>query len=178
MSDCLWHMDCSMPGFPVHHQLPELAQAHVHRVRDAIQPSHPLSSPSPPMFNLSQHQGLFQRVNSLHQMAKVLEVQFQHQSFQWIFRTDFLGLPKETSLGFPVAHLVKNLPAFQETCVWSLCWEDPLEKRKATQSSILPQRIPWKEEPGRLQSMGSQRAGHDWVMTNMDMQAYGYVASA
>ena len=53
-------MDCSMPGFPVHHQLLELAQTHVHRVSDAIQPSHPLSSPSPPAFNLSQHQGVFQ----------------------------------------------------------------------------------------------------------------------
>ena len=53
-------MDCSMPGFPVHHQLPELTQTYVHRISDAIQPSHPLSSPSPPAFNLSQHQGLFQ----------------------------------------------------------------------------------------------------------------------
>ena len=53
-------VDCSLPGFPVHHQLPELAHTHVHRVSDAIQPSHPLSSPSPPAFNLSQHQGLFQ----------------------------------------------------------------------------------------------------------------------
>ena len=52
-------MDCSTPGFPVHHQLPEPTQTHVHRVGDAIQPSHPLSSPSPPTFNLSQHQGLF-----------------------------------------------------------------------------------------------------------------------
>ena len=53
------HMDCSTPGFPAHHQLPELAQTHVHQVGDAIQPSHPLSSPSPSAFNLSQHQGLF-----------------------------------------------------------------------------------------------------------------------
>ena len=83
-------MDCSTPGFPVHHQLPEFAQTHVHRVSDAIQPSHPLSSPSPPTFNLSQHQGLFQWVSSSHQMAKVLEFQLQHQSFQWIFKTDFL----------------------------------------------------------------------------------------
>ena len=59
-------MDCSTPGFPVHHQLPELAQTHVHRVSDAIQSSHPLSSPSPHAFNLSQHQGLFQQVSSLH----------------------------------------------------------------------------------------------------------------
>ena len=82
--------DCSTPGFSVHHQLPEPTQTHVHRVRDAIQSSHPLSSPSPPTFNLSQHQGLFQWVNSSHQVAKGLELQFQHQSFQWIFRTDFL----------------------------------------------------------------------------------------
>ena len=64
-------MDCSMPGLPVHHQLPELAQTHVHRVSDAIQPSYPLSSPSPPAFNLFQHQGLFKWVSSSHQVAKV-----------------------------------------------------------------------------------------------------------
>ena len=77
------------PGFPVHHQLPEFTQTHVHWVGDSIQPSHPLSSPSP-TFNLSQHQGLFKWVSSLHQVAKLLEFQLQHQSFQWIFRTDFL----------------------------------------------------------------------------------------
>ena len=83
-------MDCSMPGLPVHHQLPEFIQTHVHWVSDAIQPSHPPSSPSPCTFNLSQHQGLFQWVSSSHQVAKVLEFQLQHQSFQWIFRTDLL----------------------------------------------------------------------------------------
>ena len=82
-------MDCSMPDFPVHHQLPELAETHVHRVSGAIQPAHPLSSLSPPAFNLSQHQGLFQWVSSSHQVAKVLEFQLQQQSFQWISRTDF-----------------------------------------------------------------------------------------
>ena len=71
-----------MLGFPVHHQLRELAQTHIHPVGDAIQPSHPLSSPSPPAFNLSQHQGLFQVISSLHQVAKVLELQLQYQSFQ------------------------------------------------------------------------------------------------
>ena len=81
---------CSTLGFTIHHQLLELAQTHVHRVSDAIQPSHPLSSPSPPAFNLSQHQGLFKWVSSSHQVAKGLEFQLQHQSFQWIFRTDFL----------------------------------------------------------------------------------------
>ena len=83
-------MDCSTPGFPVHQQLLKLAQTHVHWVGDAIQPSHPLSSPSPPAFNLSQHQGLFQWVDSLHEAAKVLEFQLQHQSFQWTPRTDLL----------------------------------------------------------------------------------------
>ena len=65
-------MDCSTPGFPVHHQLLEFIQTHVHWVGDAIQPSHPLSSPSPPTFNLSQHQGLFKWVSSLHQVTKIL----------------------------------------------------------------------------------------------------------
>ena len=82
-------MDCSMSSFPVHHQLPELTQIHVHWVGDAIQPSHPLSSPSPPTFNLSQHQSLFNWVSSSHQVAKLLVFQLQHQSFQWKFRTDF-----------------------------------------------------------------------------------------
>ena len=82
--------DWSMPGFHAHHQLPELSQTHVHRVGDAIQPSHPLSSPSPPALNLSQHKGLFRWVCSSHQVAKILEFQLQHESLQWIFRTDFL----------------------------------------------------------------------------------------
>ena len=75
-------MNCSTPGFPVHHQLLELAQTHVHRVGDAIHPSHPLLPISPPALNLSQHQSLFQGVRSLHQVAKVLQLQLQHQSFQ------------------------------------------------------------------------------------------------
>ena len=81
-------MNCSTPGFPVHYQLPELTETHVHWVSDAIQSFHPLLSPSPPAISLSQHQGLFQWVSSSHQMAKVLKL--QHQSFQWIFRTVFL----------------------------------------------------------------------------------------
>ena len=81
-------MNHSTPGLPVHRQLPESTQTHVHWVGDAIQPSHPLSSPSPPALNLSQH--LFKWVSSLHQVAKVLEFQLQHQSFQWTPRTDLL----------------------------------------------------------------------------------------
>ena len=83
-------MDCSMPGLPIHHQLLEFTQTHVHWVGDAIQASHPLLSPSLPTFNLPHNQGLFQWVSSSHQVARVLEFQLQHQSFQWIFRTDFL----------------------------------------------------------------------------------------
>ena len=83
-------MDCSTPGLPVYQQLPEFTQTHVHWIGDAIQPSHPLSSPSPPAFNLSQHLGFFQWVSSSHQVAKALEFQLQHQSFQWLIRTDFL----------------------------------------------------------------------------------------
>ena len=83
-------MNCSTPGLPVHHLLLEFTQTHAHRVSDAIQPSHPLSFPSPPALNPSQHQGLFQWVNSSHEVAKVLEFQLQHQSLQWTPRTDLL----------------------------------------------------------------------------------------
>ena len=81
-------MGCSMPGLLVHHQLPGFTQTKIHRVSDAIQPSHLLSSPSPPAFNLSQHQGLFQWLSSSYQVAKVLGFQLQFQSFQWTPRTD------------------------------------------------------------------------------------------
>ena len=80
----------STPGLLVHHQLPEFTQTHVHRVSDAIQPSHPLSSPSPLAPNPSQPQSLFQWVNSSHEVATVLEFQLHHQSFKWVFRVDFL----------------------------------------------------------------------------------------
>ena len=90
-------MDCSTPGLPVHHQLLEFTHAHVCWVGDTIQPSHALLSPSPPAFNLSQHQGLFKSVSSSHQVVYVLEFQLQYQSFQWIaglisFRMDWLDL--------------------------------------------------------------------------------------
>ena len=85
-------MDCSTPGLPIHHQLQEFTQIHVHWVCDAIQPSHPLSSPSPPAHNLSQHQGLFKWVSSPHQVAKVLEFQLQHQSYQPVNTQDWSSL--------------------------------------------------------------------------------------
>ena len=83
-------INCSTPGLPVHHQLPEFTQTHVHWVSDAIQPSHPLSSPSPPSPNPSQHQSLFQWVNSSHVVAKVIEFQLEHHSFQRTPRTNLL----------------------------------------------------------------------------------------
>ena len=83
-------MNHSTPGLPIHHQLPESTQTQVHWVGDDIQLSLPLSSPSPPALNLSQHQGLLQWVSSSHQVAKVLESQLQHQFFQWTLRTDLL----------------------------------------------------------------------------------------
>ena len=88
-------MEYSTPDFPVHHHLPELVQTHIHQVGDAIQPSHPLASPSLPAFNLSQHQGFFQRVNSSHQVAEVLELQltispYKEYSGLISFRMDWL----------------------------------------------------------------------------------------
>ena len=83
-------MDCSTPGFPALHRLPESAQTCILWVSDRLQPSCPLTSPSPPALNLPHHEGLFQWVDSFHQVAKILELQLQHQSFQWIFRVDYL----------------------------------------------------------------------------------------
>ena len=90
MSDSLQPHGLQHATLPYHHQLLELTQTHIHWVDDAIQTSHPLLSPSPPAFNLSQQQSLFKWVSSSYQEAKVLEFQLQHQSIQWIFRTDFL----------------------------------------------------------------------------------------
>ena len=98
VSDSLRPHEPQHARLPVHHQLPEFTQTHVHWVGDAIQPSHPLLSPSSPAFNLSQHQGLFQWISSLHQVAKTLEFQLQHQSFQWTPRTD---LPQNGLVGSP-----------------------------------------------------------------------------
>ena len=83
-------LDCSTPDSPALHYLPEFAQIHVHWVDDVAWPSHSLPFPSPYAIDLSQHQDLFQRVDSSHQMAKVLELELQHQSFQWLVRVDFL----------------------------------------------------------------------------------------
>ena len=105
-------MNRSTPGLPVHNQLPDSTQTHVHQVNDANQLSHPLSSPSPPALNLSQHQGLFQWVSSSHQLAKVLEFQLQHQSFQWTPRTDFYWHLIFQQLSLPLLPLLSMLPSY------------------------------------------------------------------
>ena len=101
----------STPGLPVHHQLLEFTQTHIHQVGDAIQPSHPLSSPSPPAPNPSQHQSLFQWVNSSHEVTKVLEFQLQHHSLQRNLRADLQnGLvgppcsPRDSQESSPISH--------------------------------------------------------------------------
>ena len=111
-------MDCNIAGFPVHHQLSELAQTHVHWVGDVIQPSHPMSSPSPPAFNLSQHQGLFKWVSSSHQVANVLDLQLQYQPFQWIFRTNFLRMDCYELLA--VQRTLKSLLQHHSSKAWIL----------------------------------------------------------
>ena len=114
-------MDCSTLGSSFLHHLPEFAQTHVHWVSDTIQPSHPLLPASPPAFNFSQHQGLFQSVGSSHEVAKVLELQLQHQSFQWIFR----------------------LYSLQDWLIWSPCCprdsqeSSPTPQFKSINSSVL-----------------------------------------
>ena len=99
-------MNCSMPNFPVLHYPLEFAQTHAHWIDDAIQPSHPLSPPSLPALSLSQHQDLFQWVGSMHQVAKVLELQLQHQTFQWILKVDSLLLKLNSCLSTLQRHLL------------------------------------------------------------------------
>ena len=181
-------MDCSMPGLPVHHQLPELAQTHVHRVGDAIQPPHPPSSPSPPAFSLSQHQGLFKWVSSSHQVAKVLEFQLWHQSFQWIFRTEMPKCENSAPDEFKWFQTIRNLLpkrtcSIESFCVWGQLykWVENLPVMQETQVWFLGQgRSPREGNGNSLQytcleslmdrgawgmAVGLQRVGQDW-MTN------------
>ena len=155
-------MNRSTPGLPVYHQLLEFTQTHVHRVSDAIQPSHPLSSPSPPAPSPSQHQSLFQWVNSSQSWNSLnLKSNTERELFEvtiHFFLYTFFNMYIYTSWAPLVAQLVKNLPAMRETWVWFLGWEDTLEKQKSTHSSILAWRIPWT-----VSSIRSQSVGHDWA---------------
>ena len=145
-------MDFCMPGFPVHHQLLGLTQTHVHWVGDAIQPFHPLLSPFPPAFNLSQHQGIFKWVSSSYPVGKALELSSYMFSIKLILLTMYFILISYIGASL-VVQMVKNLPATQETWVRSLGQEDHLEKGIATCSSILALDIPMTEEPSKLQSV-------------------------
>ena len=142
-------MNHSMPDLPVHHQLPEFTQTHVHRVGDAIQPSHPLSSPSAPAPNPSSIR-VFSNESTLRMAQRSLMAQ----------------------------PAIKNPPAMWETWVWSLGWEDPLEKQMATHSSILAWRIPWTEEPGRLQPMRSQSWRLLWFSFSLFVVSEGFPGGA
>ena len=145
-------MDFCIPGFPVHHQLLGLTQTHVHWVGDAIQPFHPLLSPFPPAFNLSQHQGIFKWVSSSYQVGKALELSSYMFSIKLILLAMYFILTSYIGASL-VVQMVKNLPAMQETWVRSLGQEDHLEKGIATCSRILALDIPMTEEPSKLQSV-------------------------
>ena len=186
-------LDCSTPSFPVYHQLPELVQTHVHQVGDVIQPSHLLQPPSPIAFPVSGSflkswlfaSGGQSAVASASASVLPMNIQgwfplgwtclisLQSKELSRVFsnttiwKYQFFGTQPSlwsNSLGTSlVAQTVKCLPTVWETWVQSLGREDPLEKEMATHFSTLAWKIPWMEEPGRLQSMGLQRVRHDWV---------------
>ena len=149
----LWdRMDCSTPGFPIHHQLPEFTQIHVHWVSDAIQPSHSLSSPSLPAFNLSQHQGLFRWVSSSYREGN--DNPLQYSCLENPMDGGACGLQSMGSLR--VGH-------DWTTSLFTFTFHfHVLEKEMATHSSVLAWRIPGMVEPGGLPSMGLHRVRHDW----------------
>ena len=161
MSDSLQPHNRSTPGLPVYHQLPKSTQIHAHWVGDAIQPSHPLSSPSPlPSIFPSI------RVSSNETWKRPWKRPCGYSAFK---RSRFLLPPGLLFCWLVYASLVaqrvKCLPTMQETRVQSLGREDPLEKGMATHSSTIAWKIPWTEKPGRLQSMGSKRVRHDWAIS-------------
>ena len=135
VSDSLDLMNCNTPGFPIHHQLREYTQTHVHRVSDAIQASHLLSSPSSPALNLSQHQGLFKWVSSSHQVAKVLEFQLQHQSFQWTMWNN--KYQNFLSFNFIASMFTKNK---ENTFI---CFVPQIKFWKLCQFNILKMKVKW-----------------------------------
>ena len=146
-------MDCSRPGLPVHHQLPEFAQTHVYWVSDAIQPSHPLSSPSY-AFDLFQHQGLFQWVSEGPSMCINYDiiVTWRKKNISYLLEIHArFHRDKESAYNAGDTSLIPGLG------------EDSLEEEMAACFGILTWKSPWTEEPGALQSMGSQRVRHDWV---------------
>ena len=200
VSDSLWPREPQHASAPIHHQLQESTQTHVHQVGDAIQPSHPLSSSSPPAFNLSQHHGLLKWGSSSHQVAQVLSFSFNNSpsnehpgliSFRmdWLDLLGVQGTLKSllqhhsskasivqcsvffiVQLSHPYMTTGKTIALIRWTFVvkvMSLLFNTlsrlVMEKAMAPHSSTLAWKIPWMEEPGRLQSMGSLRVGRDWA---------------
>ena len=154
-------MDCSTPGFPFFHQLPEVAQTHVHWVSDAIQPSHPPSSPSPAAFNLSI------RVFSNESVLYIRWPKYWSFSFSISPSSEYTGLIffRIDWLDFlAVQGTLKSLLQHHSSTA-SILWHSAffMEKEMAMHSITLAWKISWTEEPGRLRSMGPQRVGHDWV---------------
>ena len=156
-------MNCGMPGLPVHHQLPEFTQTHVHRVSDAIQPSHSLSSPSPPAPNPS-HIRVFSNEPTLRMrwpkywsFSFIISPSKERKALPGLisFRMDWLDL-------LAVQGTLKSLLQHHSSKA-SIFWHSAffVENAMATHSSTPAWKIPWAEEPGRLQSMGSRRVGHD-----------------
>ena len=132
-------MNHSTPGLPLHDQPPEFTQTHVHRVGDAIQPSHPLSSPSPPAPNPSQHQSLFQWVNSLHQVAKVLEFQLYHSMQKYFIYLPLVFCP---SSPITISLTKQDFVAFTVYSV-SLCWQRSKVKGKDSYTDYLRNYTSW-----------------------------------
>ena len=151
-------IDWSMPGFPVLHYVLELAQTHVRRVDDAIQPSHTLLPSSPPTLNLAQHQGLLQWVSSLQQVAKVLELQLQLQRFQWKFRGIYSGKQKSSGLCHTGAHY---LPGKRETDQndltnrWIQLWETLNERPGSRRVEVGRAGPGWAQTHGHHSSVPS-----------------------
>ena len=148
-------MDCSMPGFPVYHQLLELTQTHVHLVGDAIQPSHPLSSPSPPAFNLSQQQGLYKWYHIFVFLCLVYVHCYVHSSTILNSKTHKQPNPLTGEWIKKMWH------------IYTMEYYSAIKRMNpgVGKDSILAWKIPWTVEPGGLQSMELQRIGHDFTLT-------------
>ena len=133
-------MNRSMPSLPVHHQLLESTQTLVHWVGDSIQPSHPLLSPSPPTLDLSQHQGLFKWVSSSHQVAKVLELQLENQSYQWLFKV----LPKGTQEAPKVLPVLRKCTGHSAGPMRKL--HHPVDQ-VLLWNLVMPYKVSWRPSP-------------------------------
>ena len=161
-------MDCSMPGLPVHHQLPEFTQTHAYCVGDSIQPSHPLLSPSPPSFSLSQHQGLFKWVQLFTSGGQRIGVSASTSvlpmNIEGWFPSGWTGWISLQSRGLSRVFSNTTVQKHQFFCAQLSLWANShIHTWLLEKPSILAWKIPWLEERGRLQPMELLRVRHDWV---------------